>query len=777
MPSPVPLAKRSCIAAILIVGMLAAPAASAQDLRGMPLALAIAALEKRGVSVIYSTDLVEPWMQVAVEPVATDPIAKLNEILAPFGLATRPGPSGVLLVVRAARESNGRTPAVALDAATPSAAAGSVAEQIVVTARPYQLTRGFSLTPDSFSATDIANLPDLGDDALRAVARLPGTTTNGLSAETHIRGGDTNETLVRFDGLRLYNPFHLKDFQSIFSAIDPSLVSSVDVYTGALPSDAGDRMSGLIDISSLDPPSPRYREISVSFFNASALGAGEFADGRGTWLAAGRRSNLDVWYHAISRQSGTPTYSDAFGKVSYQLGPRTTLTANLLYIADDVTLVDEDGDERAGAEFADSYVWLRLDQRLSETLRGSTWISHTRLASHRAGTSVQTGVSVGRLDDNRLFAIDALKSEWSWRPGHTWSLQFGGETAWSDGSYVYSDEAQFALVFDTPGASDDLSRSRSIEITPSGTRMGFYTNLHVQAASALTADLGLRWDRQSLDPGQHSPWSPRIGLRYEWDARTEIRASWARAFQSQNIDELQVNDGVTTFFPLERTDQLTFGFEHRFDNGISLRADVYDKSIVNPRPRFENLLNTLTLLPELKPDRVLVAPQSAHAQGLEVYVRHKDSGMFGWWAGYSWSSTRDRIASLEIKRSWDQSQALNAGATWSLHKWTVSLAAIYRSGWPTTQVAFDASASTPTVVAGPRNAARMGYFASADLRIERRFDLDHSALSAFFEVSNFLGRANPCCTAYEIDDETATLDLERRDYLPVIPSMGVLWQF
>lgn len=771
------IGKRSRAAALVLAALFGAPAADAEDLRGLPLAQAIASLERRGLSVVYSTDLVKPWMQVSIEPAANDPVVMLDEILAPFGLATRAGPNGVLLVVRLVRDSGLKSTSVSLRSGASAVSLEAVTEQIVVTARPYQLTRGFALSPDSFSATDLANLPDLGDDALRAVARLPGTTTNGVTAETHIRGGDTNETLVRFDGLRLYNPFHLKDFQSIFSAIDPSLVGSVDVYTGALPADAGDRMSGLIDITSLAPPSPRYREISVSFFNASALGAGEFADGRGSWLVSGRRSNLDVWYHVVSKQSGTPTYSDAFGKLSYDLGPKTTLTANALYIADDVTLSDEDGDERAAAEFADSYVWLRLDQRPTDDLRGSTWLSHTRLASHRAGSSIQSEVSVGSLDDQRWFAIDALKSEWSWHAADRWTLQFGGEAARTVGSYDYRDEAQLSVLFDTPGANNDPTRAHTIHLEPSGSRFGLYTNLHYQVAPTFTADIGLRWDRQTLDPHGHSPWSPRLGLRYEWSARTELRAGWARAYQSQNIDELQVSDGVTEFFPPERTDHLTFGFEHRFVNGIALRADLYDKRIVNPRPHYENLLNTLTLLPELKPDRVLVAPESSRARGLEVYVRRKDSGPFGWWIGYSWASVRDEVGGVDFPRSWDQSQALNAGVNWSRNKWTIALAAIYRSGWPTTRVTLDTNGATPVIVAGKRNAERVRFFASADLRIQRRFDLNRSSLSAFFEVSNFLGRANPCCVAYEIDDETGALDLERRDYLPVIPSLGVLWQF
>ena len=68
-------------------------------------------------------------------------------------------------------------------------------------------------------------LPDLGDDPLRAVARLPGVASSDFSAKANMRGGETDETLFRFDGLRLQNPFHLKDFQSVFSTIDPSVIS------------------------------------------------------------------------------------------------------------------------------------------------------------------------------------------------------------------------------------------------------------------------------------------------------------------------------------------------------------------------------------------------------------------------------------------------------------------------------------------------------------------------------------------------------------------------
>lgn len=293
----------------------------------------------------------------------------------------------------------------------------------------------------------------------------------------------------------------------------------------------------------------------------------------------------------------------------------------------------------------------------------------------------------------------------------------------------------------------------------------------------ITADLGLRWDRQTLDPSGSDPWSPRVGVRYHVGAHTDLRASWAQAFQSQNIDELQVSDGATGFFRPQPTDHFVVGLEHQYDNGVALLAELYDKRIAHPRPRYENLLNTLTLLPELKPDRVLVAPVRARARGLEVFLQRKDAGPLSWWLGYSWSSINDEIGGADVARSWDQTHALSAGLNWTPNKWNLSLAFIYRSGWPTTRVALAASGATPVAVAGPRNAERLHSFASADLRVARRIDLDHSSLSMFIEVSNFLGRANQCRTAYEIDDQTQALELAPRNYLPLIPSLGVLWQF
>ena len=54
-------------------------------------------------------------------------------------------------------------------------------------------------------------------------------------------------------------------------------------------------------------------------------------------------------------------------------------------------------------------------------------------------------------------------------------------------------------------------------------------------------------------------------------------------------------------------------------------------------------------------------------------------------------------------------------------------------------------------------------------------------MTAFFEVSNVLGQENDCCVEYELTDEDEDgeliLDTETNNYLPAIPSIGVIWRF
>jgi hypothetical protein len=128
--------RRRLAVALLCIGAAAAGAspAAAQSpagraLAGRPLVDVLRELQRRGLPLVYSSELVRDDMRVLAEPPRSGDREILEAILVPHGLDVRSGPGRTLLIVRA------RRPAPANPPATPAAESGATIRGIVVDAR------------------------------------------------------------------------------------------------------------------------------------------------------------------------------------------------------------------------------------------------------------------------------------------------------------------------------------------------------------------------------------------------------------------------------------------------------------------------------------------------------------------------------------------------------------------------------------------------------------------------------------------------------------------
>jgi hypothetical protein len=86
----------------------------------------------------------------------------------------------------------------------------------------------------------------------------------------------------------------------------------------------------------------------------------------------------------------------------------------------------------------------------------------------------------------------------------------------------------------------------------------------------------------------------------------------------------------------------------------------------------------------------------------------------------------------------------------------------------------------PVIVAGPRDGARLGDYQRIDLRANRDVSLRSGRLSYYLEVTNLLNRKNPCCVEgrhLELRDGQAYLVFDQSNWLPMLPSFGVQYEF
>ncbi len=747
--------------------------ASAAAYQGQTVEQALEQLRERGTAIFYSSDLVKPWMRVEREPTATEPRALLTEILAPHGITVADGPDGALMLVREIQ----RAPRQAAPGA-PNRPAPTPLDVVVVSASTYLFGGDAPLSSAVFSADDLEMLPEIGEDPLRAVSRLPGVARQDYSSRVHLRGGTDEETLVRFDDLRLYDPFHFKDFYGIFSAIDPGIVSDIRVYTGGFPVTFGDRSSGVVEIAPRLPEREFHGQAVFSLFTAGVSADGSWNDGAGDWAVAARRSNMSLFFNLANQSIGEPDYHDLYAHSGWRINEQFAISANALSFVDQIVASDTDQEENARAEYRDAYYWVRMDFGAPDGFGGRMLIARTELGSDRSGITDLPGIAAGSLTDERDFIINSIQADGWWRPGARSVLQAGAEWRQMSGAYRYTDNVDFELLFLTPGAPTTPSRSRSILVRPSGHQAGAYVNWRFEFTNTLTTDLGLRWDRETLAQ-DGSQTSPRAVLMWRPREDTRLHFSWGRFFQAQGINELHASDGEENFSPAQRATHLVASIEHDLTPALKLRVEGYRKEYENPLPRYELLMNTLVVLPELKPDRIRIAPDSAEAEGAEVSLNY-DAGALSGWLSFSASQVYDRVDGERLHRRWDQRNYASGGLSWRGASWEASVAAAWHTGWRTTELELATLEPFPLVAVGERNALRLSDFASIDMRIARRFDLGTAGeLTAFVEINNLLKRSNECCVEYQIEGEfdPAILDVQVQDSLPLIPSAGFVWKF
>jgi hypothetical protein len=778
--------------ALLAPGMSHAAGASRTDdvtpvtrvLRGGDsLASVLDALNARGHRVVYSSALVLPQMTLAAPPRATGIRALLDEILAPWKLKALRAAEGDWLIVSDPAPRDATPPPTA----APTASAVETLETVDVTASRFGLASA-TAGGTFLDRHAVERMPHLADDAMRMLKVLPGVSGGDFSAALNIRGGRRDETQLIIDGAEIHNGFHFRDLDGAFSVIDTHLVQGIDFTTGGLTADRGDVMSGIVDMRTRRPSdADEHRSVvGISFVSAYGRTGGTFAAGDGSWLVAARRGYLDVLMKQVVEEGETltPRYADVFASVDYDVGERTRISGRMLWGTDDLRLVtSDDTDDVDSAGSGDgTHAWFSLDHGFADALRAVTTLSHASTTSrrHSAGEDEQRrGAVVADFE----FTFTDLRQEWSWSLDADDLLRFGANAGRATADYAYRlDGAIFGPL--APGGEEVIRRATDLDVR--GTELGLFAAWRTTLAPGLTTEIGLRHDRHAYPDGlAFAVTSPRLNAVWNLGRRAEIRAAWGVLHQAQGVDALQVEDGVTRFFEPERAQHAVLGYTQRFAAGWSARVDLYRKEYTRLRPRFENALDPMQLIPEGAVDRVRIDAREAEASGIELTIRREAERGFAGWLSVSAAKARDREATGWTPRLWEQRRTLSFGTSWTGTAWNVSLAGLFHDGMPTTRlggtlVTLPDGRRQTVIVPGPRNGARLEGYQRVDLRANRDVELRGGRLSFYLEVTNLLNRENPCCVeASHIENRggQSLLVFEESNWLPMLPSFGVQFEF
>jgi hypothetical protein len=684
-----------------------------------------------GYNIIYGSSLLRDTERIEVEEGDGFSLERLRRELAARGLALEPlGPSTWQL-----RRAEKATPAPApISIRTPRI------EEVVVHSSRYEWSREVA-SATVLGGEELIRRPVIANDALRVVNQLPGSASVGLSARPRVRGGRENETLIEFDSVRLYNPFHFSSYNSLYSVFDERLLGELEFFSGAYPLRYGDSLSAALSIRPPDAESLNDRRelglglTQLSYFHSAVSDSD-------TLLLNLRRSGPESGELLEAQELGHPEFADAYLRYERDTDSGRRWSLNALWYGDDLELGEAGGAEIADSQYSSSYLWGRLRSADSSSLDWQLTLGGGYLDNRRSGIVSQPGKVSGALDE-RLQMLTVFASQDFSHISAARQLSAGWDYRYLDSDYRHRSEQQLDPAF---AQLSNVSRPQRafLEGDQRAHQGALYVSGKQRLREGLYFDAALRLDAHRFEDREDLQPTYRLGLLYQASENLDLRVAWGRYAQAQALNELPIADLAPEVPEAQTGTQWVTGMEWRAPVlGATLRLEAYRKDVDEVSAYYGNLANAFTLIPELQPDRIRVAPDRYRAQGVELSL----SIPFSWgevWGNYAYSSARDRIDGEFVSRAWDQGRTLNVGAIGKLGAWDLAVVGSFHEGWLNTPLGLLGG----VVRAGARNSQRFDRFLTLDFKLLRRWEWGRQALRLELGLNNLTDRENVIGTDY-----------------------------
>ncbi len=640
-------------------------------------------------------------------------------------------------------------------------------------------------------------------DVFQSLQLIPGITSlNDSASDIQIRGGSQDQNLIHFDNIKLYNTGH---FFGMISSINPYIVEQTKVFKGGASPEYGDRVSGIIDITSANKVMDSTQAgIGLNGIHADAFLKTPIGKSFGLLLSA-RRSYTDLLR--------TPTY-DAIANKVFQNTKVITNTSGQV-IGEDNENGDILGEDRF--YFYDTNIKLIAEPTKDDVVSFSGMLTKNNLnfstqddentASDQLnienqGASIRwEGEKFGKLQyaftayyskfdsfysnvfrDEGVIEEENLRKnaveersfdaqlEYEFVPRH--AIKLGYQYTTTDVFFqLFRDELDDNII--DPDDDDEivLSETRDFnEIETQNNRSNsFYGEYVFRPKKNGHISLGLRASHFSFIDNYFI--EPRINVEYPISKSIRLKATGERRYQtiSQIVEfedtQIRLENQIWTLSDGDETPVLD---SNQFSGGILLdyndwvfELDLYTKQI-NGLTSFTNGFTNAS-------EDFSVGKSSIF--GLDLLLK-KTLQNWSTWLGYTFNNIDYTFSDLQsgpFPGNNDITHNLRLNAVCTLEKWQFSAGWRFRSGAPFTPVeSFDPA--NEDINFGPINSSRLPNYHRLDMSIFYNFPLStNNRIRGNFGVAlqNVYARRVPISVFYRTDTnpDTGEDELDRLEQL------------
>ena len=613
-------------------------------------------------------------------------------------------------------------------------------------------------------------------DLLRVLLILPGVKSVGeASTGLNVRGGSADQNLILFNDATVYNPSH---FFGFFSAFNPDIVKSVELYKSSIPARYGGRLSSVIDIAT--------REGNKKEFSGSAgIGAitsrveieGPLVKDKTSFMLAGRKTYADWLLNLLPQQykNSRASFYDVNLNISHQINKNNNLYLTAYASQDQFNLNND-----TTYAYGNLNLSLKWKHAFTDKLYGVFITGYDQYKYSINSTANPINAYKLSFGINQSY----FKAQFNYYLSSKHSLEFGFNTLYYQlhpGTYEPVGKSSLVLA-DTVNKEQALESavylSDKFTITPqfvveAGLRFSVYNYLGPQSVNVYPAGVPRTEDNvlsvKNYAAGNfiktYSGPEYRLSARYEFSDDLSVKASFNTHRQYTHVLSNTAAISPTDIYKLsdpnilpEVGSQVSFGvYKNLKNNTIETSVEVYYKTM-------QNILDyksgaVLVLNHHIETDLLSTRGRS---YGVEFMVK-KTTGKLNGWLSYTYSRVQlkqdDPNAGELINQgnyypaNYDQPHSATIVANYRVnHRFSISVNSTYTTGRPITlPVGVFYYYNSFRTLYSDRNAYRIPDYYRTDFSLN--IDGNHRVHQKFHNswtigVYNVFGRKNPYSVYY-----------------------------
>ncbi|MBN2347673.1 MAG: TonB-dependent receptor [Bacteroidales bacterium] len=645
-------------------------------------------------------------------------------------------------------------------------------------------------------------------DVIKTISLLPGVqASNEASGGFHVRGGSIDQNLILLDDAPVYNASHAVGFFSVFNG---DALKDVKLYKGGIPPEYGGRLSSILDIRMKDGNNDHINlEGGIGMISSRLSIDGPINKENGSFIIAGRRTYADLLLlfakDSLAKQSALFFY-DLNTKINYKINDRNRIFLSGYFGRDVVklgSLLRQDyGNTTATLRwnhlFSDRlfsnltliYSNYNYDLGVSESMMSMDWKTNI------IDVNVKLDLSYFINPNNTLkFGIGSIHHDFN--PGKVSSLidtvvynyDVPNTYSWEHGFYIQNEQ--------------NITKNLSLFY---GFRFSVFQNVGKSKYFLYDSSNPLRYEiSDTINQGwgqvynTYSGFEPRLALRYAFNDKSSVKASYNRMFQYIHLASNSTSSlPIDVWFPSspnvkpQIADQVAFGYFRNFNNNlIETSVELYYKNNQNAidfRDHAELILND-------KYEGELRFGES-WSYGAEFMIKKPEGRLNGWISytysrtlrkipeinnGKTYSAPHDKPHDISVVLSYDINDKINVSANW-----------VYSSAPPRTMPTgrFEYMGKVAPVYSD-RNTIRIYDYHRMDLAVtlygkkpqERKPRKDGKSRSKYesnwnFSLYNVYARHNPLTISFTESEDNPEITEASMIYLySVVPSITYNFKF